>query len=275
MKQEEAVNGPRGRWGIHTWCMKSGSSPRPFTCPLKFIPIAPLEDSQGPFDLYAVLPAGGPRDANSPFALPFQVTHSFLKDPEVPTLSCNGISYAKIGHTYQAIWIMHLSSFRFHHLWILRIRYSSSRCHGEAYVNFGSRSDRQTFSDPSSSSVLIFSSCWLWVSKVSVLPVEETKLIQMCPCSIQTWRCRLKVTDPADWVLKRNRIFTLQYKSAQSRVFLFFMMMLSNRQGILQHCIAHIYCRVICQICKFLCTQCLDSRESSSWCFCDILSKLQ
>lgn len=71
--------------------------------PSEFIPIAPLEDSQSLFDPHAVLPAGRPGDASSPFGLPFQVTHSFLKDPEVPTLSCNGISYAKIGQTCQAI----------------------------------------------------------------------------------------------------------------------------------------------------------------------------
>ncbi len=71
--------------------------------PSKFIPIAPLEDSQSLFDPYAVLPAARPGDASSPFGLPFQVTHSFLKDPEVLTLRCNGISYAKIGQTCQAI----------------------------------------------------------------------------------------------------------------------------------------------------------------------------
>lgn len=71
--------------------------------PSKFIPIVLFfEDSQSPIEPYAVLPAGRPGDASSPFSLPFQVTHSFLKDPEVPTLSCNGISYAKIGQTCQA-----------------------------------------------------------------------------------------------------------------------------------------------------------------------------
>lgn len=73
--------------------------------PSKFIPVAPLEDSQSLFDLYAVLPAGRPGDASSPFSLPFQVTHSFLKDPEVSTLSCSGISYVKIGQTHQDIGI--------------------------------------------------------------------------------------------------------------------------------------------------------------------------
>lgn len=61
---------------------------RPLHMSSKFIPIAPLEDSQSLFDLSAVLPAGRPRDASSPFGLPFHVTHSFLKNPEVPTLSC-------------------------------------------------------------------------------------------------------------------------------------------------------------------------------------------
>lgn len=39
--------------------------------PSKFIPVAPLEDSQSLFDLYAVLPAGRPGDASGPFSLPF------------------------------------------------------------------------------------------------------------------------------------------------------------------------------------------------------------
>lgn len=71
--------------------------------PYEFIPIAPLEDSQSLFDPYAGLPTGRHGDAGSPFGLPFQVTHSFLKDQGVPTLSCNGIPYAKIGQTCQAI----------------------------------------------------------------------------------------------------------------------------------------------------------------------------
>lgn len=69
--------------------------------PSEFIPINPLEDSQSLFDPYAVLPAGRPGDASSLFGLQFQVTHSFLKDPEVLTLSSSGISYAKIGQTCQ------------------------------------------------------------------------------------------------------------------------------------------------------------------------------
>lgn len=68
---------------------------------LRVYPEQPCEDPESLFDPYAVLPAGRPGDASSPFSLQFQVTHSFLKDPEVLTLTCNGISYAKIGPTCQ------------------------------------------------------------------------------------------------------------------------------------------------------------------------------
>lgn len=48
--------------------------------PQQPIPIVPLEDSQSPFDLNAVLPAGIAKGCKQPlFGLLFQVTHSFLR----------------------------------------------------------------------------------------------------------------------------------------------------------------------------------------------------
>lgn len=94
-KKGEAV------WGFQAWCIKSESSPRPFTCPFGSMPNAPLRDSWSLFDPYSFLPAGRPEDANSPFP-----SHTFFpKDQEVLTHSCSGISYTEIGQTCQAIWM--------------------------------------------------------------------------------------------------------------------------------------------------------------------------
>lgn len=96
-KLGEAVN-EDGASTRNAWCAVTLSEP---SHALWVHPEQPSEDSESLFDPYAVLSAGRPGDVSSPFSLQFQVTHSFLKDPEVLTLSCNGISYAKIGQTCQ------------------------------------------------------------------------------------------------------------------------------------------------------------------------------
>lgn len=76
-KQGEAVNGPRTRWGLPHAMHEEQELSQTLHMPSKFIPIAPLEDSQSLFDPYAVLPAGRPGDANSPFWSPIS-SHTFF-----------------------------------------------------------------------------------------------------------------------------------------------------------------------------------------------------
>lgn len=168
MKQENAVNGPRKDDASTRNAWREGAFSDPSHA-LQVYPSRPSWRFTEPLWSICCPPSWEARRCEQPLVSHFKSHILSLRTQRFrPYLQWNFI--CKNRPDSLGCLNMHLSSFSVHHPRILRIWYSSSRCNGEVYVNFGWSSDSQTFPDPWSSSVLlIFYWHWLCISKGSVL----------------------------------------------------------------------------------------------------------